>query len=179
MDNNIITNKKDYFDNLLLELSEPIYLTNRIDELDKEIYHNLWILSAPTAIVEQITTSDILGLIQKVKDKFKYKLAKSELDVDLIFYLWFEDIGQLRFNFINSNHKNLPFGCKIKFVDKPEDIINLYLESKHHDGLIPWEELQDIETSQQFVESEKLHNEIIDNFVLTVYKEIIYKQVNN
>ena len=55
-------------------------------------------------IISQTTTTDFLEFIQKVKDNYKNQLDKSTLDIDLIFYMWFDEMaGQLRFNFINSS----------------------------------------------------------------------------
>ncbi len=125
----MITNKSDFFNDLLLQISDPVYLTEKTDEINEEIYYNLWYLSAPTDILSQTTTTDFLEFIQKVKDNYKCQLDKSHLAIDLIFYLWFDEMaGQLCFNFINSNHDKLPFGCKLKITDRPEEIVDQYLK---------------------------------------------------
>ena len=167
------TNKADFFNDLSNQISEPLYLTDKTDEVNEEINHNLWILSAPTEIISQMTTTYFLEFIQNVKDNSKNQLDKSKLDIDLIFYLWFDEMaGQLRFNFINSNHDKLPFGCKINHTDRPEEIVDKYLKSQYHDG-ISWNEL---ETPEKIVESGSEEVELVDNFVLTVYQEKIKKQ---
>ena len=169
-------NKTDFFNDLSSRISEPIYLTDKTNEVDKEIKHNHWVLTASSDIIAQTTTSDFLEFIQKVKDNYKSQLDKSPLDIDLTFYLWFEEPGELCFNFINSNHYTLPFGCKLKSTDRPEEIIHEYLESKFHDQVIPWDELQTVETPEEIEEADRLEKELQDNFVLTVYQEIIKKQ---
>lgn len=169
-------NKTDFFNDLSSQISEPKYLTDKTDEVNEEIKHNHWVLTAPSDIVAQTTTADFLEFIQRVKGNYKIQLDKSSLDIDLIFYLWFDEIaGQLSFNFINSNHDKLPFGCKLKHTDKPEEIVDQFLKSKYHEG-IPWNELETIETPEQMAEADRLEEVLHDNFVLTVYQEIIKKQ---
>jgi len=166
----------DFFNDLSNQISEPLYLTDKTDEVNEEINHNHWSLSAPTDIISQTTITDFLEFIQKVKDNYKNQLDKSLLDIDLIFYLWFDEMaGQLRFNFINSNHNKLPFGCKLKHTDRPEEIVDQYLKSKYHEG-IPWNELETIETPEEIAEADRREKELHENFVLTVYQEKINKQ---
>ena len=169
-------NKTDFFNDLSSHISEPMYLTDKTDEVNEEIKHNHWVLTVPSDIVAQTTTADFLEFIQKVKDHYKSQLDKSSLDIDLNFYLWFEEPGKLCFNFINSNHDKLPFGCKLKYTDRPEEIVDEYLKSKYHDQVIPWDELQIAETPEEIAEADRLEKELHDNFVLTVYQEKIIKQ---
>jgi hypothetical protein len=169
-------NKTDFFNDLSSHISEPMYLTDKTDEVNEEIKHNHWVLTVPLDIVGQTTTAEFLEFIQKVKDNYKSQLDKSPLNIDLTFYLWFEEPGELCFNFINSNHDKLPFGCKLKFTDRPEDIVDEYLKSKYHDQVIPWDELQTVETPEEIAEADRLEKELHDNFVLTVYQEKIMKQ---
>lgn len=168
-------NKTDFFNELSSHISEPIYLTEKTDELNEEIKYNHWVLTAPSDIVTQTTTTDFLEFIQKVKDNYKSQLDKSQLDIDLTFYLWFEEPGELCFNFINSNHDRLPFGCKLKITDRANEIIDEYLKSKYHDQVIPWDELQTVETPEEIAEADRLEKELHDNFVLLVYQERIKK----
>jgi hypothetical protein len=169
-------NKTDFFNDLSNQISEPIYLTDKTDEVNEEIKHNHWVLTVPSDIVAQTTTADFLEFIEKVKDNYKSQLDKSSLDIDLTFYLWFEEPGELCFNFINSNHEGLPFGCKLKYTDKPEEIVDEYLKSKYHDQVILWDELQAVETPEEIAEADRIEKELHDNFVLTVYQEKIKKQ---
>jgi hypothetical protein len=168
-------NKTDFFNDLSSHISEPMYLTDKTDEVNEEIKHNHWVLTAPSDIVAQTTTAEFLAFIEKVKDSYKRQLDNSSLDIDLTFYLWFEEPGELCFNFINSNHERLPFGCKLKYTDRPEEIVDEYLKSKYHDKVIPWDELQTVETPEEIAEANRLEKELHDNFVLTVYQEKIQK----
>ncbi len=169
-------NKTDFFNDLSSHISEPMYLTDKTDEINEEIKHNHWVLTVPSDIAAQTTTAEFLEFIQKVKDNYKSQLDKSPLDIDLTFYLWFEEPGELCFNFINSNHDLLPFGCKLKYTDRPEEIVDEYLKSIYHDKVIPWDELQTVETPEEIAEADRLEKELHDNFVLTVYQEKIMKQ---
>ena len=169
-------NKADFFNDLSSHMSEPIYLTDKTDEVNEEIKHNHWVLTAPSDIVAQTTTAEFLEFIQKVKDNYKSQLDKSPLDIDLTFYLWFEEPGELCFNFINSNHDTLPFGCKLKYTDRPEEVVEQYLKSKYHDQVVLWDELETVETPEEIAEADRLEKELHDNFVLRVYQEKIKKQ---
>ena len=169
-------NKNDFFNELSYQISEPLYLTNKTDEINEEINQNNWHLSAPADILSQTTAADFLAFIQKVKDNYKNQLNKSQFDIDLIFYMWFDEMAcQLRFNFINSNHSKLPFGCKLTHLDRPEEIVDKYLKSHYNDG-IPMNELETNETQEQIEEAERHKKELRDNFVLIVYQEKIKKQ---
>lgn len=172
----MIANKTDFFNVLRSQISEPMYLTDRIDEVKEEIKFNNWIITAPSHIVNQTTTTDYLEFIQEVKENYRNQLDNSHLDIDLTFYLWADDLGALCFNFINSNHVRLPFGCKLKFTDSPEEIVDSYLHSKYHDRVIPWNELQSVETPEEIEEADRLEKELHDNYVLTVYQEKLQKR---
>jgi len=169
-------NKTYFFNDLSSQISEPIYLTDKTDEVNEEIKYNHWVLTVPSDIIAQTTTADFLEFIQKVKDNYKNQLDKSSLNIDLTFYLWFEEPGELCFNFINSNHYNLPFGCKLQYTERPEEIVEQYLKSKYHDQVVLWDELETVETPEEIAESNRLEKELHDNFILTVYQEKIKKQ---
>jgi hypothetical protein len=169
------TNKTEFFNYLSSQISEPIYLTDNTGDVNEEIKNNCWFLSTPSDIIAQSTTTDFLEFIQKVKDNYKSQLDNSHLNIDLIFYLWFDEMaGQLRFNFINSNHSRLPFSCKLKYTDTPKEIVDQYMKSKNHEG-IPWDELKTVETPEEIAEADRFKKELHDNFVLTVYQDIIKK----
>lgn len=170
-------NKTDFFNDLSSHISDPIYLTDKTDEVNEEIKYNHWALTIPSDVINQISTADFLEFIEKVKDNYKCQLNNSKVNIDLIFYLWFDEMsGQICFNFINSNHDRLPFGCKLKYTDRPEEVVDEYLKSNYHDQIIPWDELQTVETTEEFAEADRLEKELHDSFVLTVYQEDIKKQ---
>jgi hypothetical protein len=168
--------KIDFFNDLLNQISEPIYLTDRTDEIKEEVFNNSWSLGAPHEIISQIAPNELLDFIEKVKRAYKIQLDKSHLDINLIYYLWFDEMaGQIRFNFINSNHEGLPFGCKIKYSDSPEEIIEHYLKSEHP-GEILWGELETVEMTENNNKTDPQETALNIEFVLNVYKETIRKQ---
>lgn len=165
----------DYIEGLSKRIAEPIYLTNRTDEVKKEIYHNLWTFTIPSDIINQASPETIIEFVQKVKDQYRMQLQNSNLEIDLIFYIWFEEPGLLYFNFINSNHSELPFGCKFKILDSPEEIIEQFLKSKYPDNIIPWGEFKDIVTPEEMEEADRLEKELHEKYILSVYSETITK----
>ena len=169
-------NKTDFFNDLSNQISEPLYLTDKTDEVNEEVKFNYWQLGIPDDVLAETTVADLLEFIQLVKSNYRIQLNKSDFNIDLIFYLWVDEmVGQICFNFINSNHERLPFGCQLKFTDNAEDIIAKYFKSNYRNG-IPIDELETVETSEELSEEDILENELHDNFVLTVFQETIKKQ---
>ena len=96
------------------------------------------------------------------------------MDINLIYYLWFdEQAGQLRFNFINSNHDKLPFGCKLVFVDSEKEIIDDFLNSNYLDG-IHWSEFKVVDKAKQ-ENVAAVEEDNLEIFTLKVYKQMIYR----
>jgi len=115
---------------------------------------------------------DIRQIIKRIKTNRLEQLSKSTEEVDLIFYMWHDgQASQLRFNLINSNHKQLPFGAKINLVDSEALILNEFLKDDYHDG-IPFSELKEIKRNEN---GEFPPDEETESFVLNVYKELIKK----
>jgi len=99
-------------------------------------------------------------------------LIKSEAEVDMRYYSWFdEQAGQLRFNFINSNHKNLPFKSEVQLVESESSIIKGFLASNYHDG-IAWSELEEVESIENQGEDKTQYH-------IKVYMEILRKRNNS
>ena len=137
--------------------------------------------NANTRSLYAIRTSTLL--LKKWKNQFcilfyhlwqKQQLQQSDVDINLLYYLWFdEQAGQLRFNFINSNHDKLPFRCKLVFVDSEKEIIDDFLNSNYLDG-IPWSEFKVVDkTKQENVAA--VEEENLETFTLKVYKQMIYR----
>ena len=167
--------KTAFFKGLQSQLDDPVYLTEKTDELKLEIASNHWIVSVPPALVGQVSASDFLAFIQQVKDRYQVQLEQSGLDIDLIFYLWFEVPGRLCFNFINSNHGHLPFECKCNWVSAPEIIIEHFLSANNADQTIPWAEFETLQTPESITEAEMQALELRKKYVLNVYQETIQK----
>lgn len=151
--------KKKFFEYYYRHLKEPVYLTDSIDDLRKEIDYNCWYITIPEELKSEITLNDISEFIGLIKEEYTKQLKVSGLNINLWFYLWIdEQAGQLRFNFINSNHKELPFRCKIIRTNNMEFIIRKYLD---------FSDLTDVEKKFLHTEYES------SKFILNVYSEII------
>ena len=115
-----------------------LYLTDKTNHLNDEIYHNMVQFGLTYKLAEKISTEDILLFLSKVKSDRQKQLHKSEEKIGLLYYLWFDEMaGQLRFNFINSNHNKLPFGCNLEFVETEKIIVDNFIESYRIENVSP------------------------------------------
>ena len=161
--------KKEFFEKINEIKSDKIYLTENLNELNKEIEINHWSIGVDSETAKKINNNDLEDFLRKVVQNRISQLDKSDKNMGLIFYSWFdEQAGNLNFNFINSGHENLPFGAELEFVDSLDTIISDFLNSRYLDG-IPWEELEDV-TGDSDVNEET-------DFKLKVYKLKVYKEV--
>lgn len=163
--------KQVFLDFYYRQLEEPVYLTDSINQLEEEVSRNCWLISIPEELNSEITVDEISEFIRLVKQQYTKQLKASELNINLLFYLWIdEQAGQLHFNFINSNHAELPFGCNIITTDNMESIITEYLEfPDKYNGSIGFSDLSDIDDDFSDTEDES------SKFILNVYLEIIFK----
>ena len=151
-----------------LETSE-IFLTNSTDEIDLEIEQNTVQLSVTMNTAKQLSAIDLVAFLNRIKSNRLTQLRESGFDINLIYYLWFDELaGQLRFNFLNSNHVKLPFAGEIVFVNNEQEIINDFLNSNHLEG-IPWNELEFSESANE----KTAHPQITDDFKIKVYKQLL------
>ena len=120
---------KKYQDDLFKFAKVDIYLTDKTDEMEKEIYENYVKIGVPEEHLENISAIFFQSFLYEVKQNAKRNLDTNLLGVDLIFYVWFDaQAGQLRYNFINSNHERLPFTAEIQLVDDVYEICNLFVK---------------------------------------------------
>jgi hypothetical protein len=157
--------KEEFFQNLDEIVSDEIYLTESLDELDKEIQANHWSIGIDSDTAQLINNHDLQDFLRKVIQNRVKQLEDSDKKMGLLFYIWFDEQAcNLNFNLINSEHERLPFGAKLELVDSIDQVINDCLKSKYLDG-ISWNELKD-------VSGEMDNNDEIE-FKLKVYKERI------
>lgn len=121
--------KEEYFQDLAEVITDKIYLTESLSELDKEIRENMWALNIDSDMAEKVTVSDYSQFIDDVKLNRQLQLQQSNLNLDkLLFYLWHdEQAGQLRFNIIHAHHMKLPFHVVLETVDSQDEIIKAFL----------------------------------------------------
>ena len=169
-----MTPKEKYFGELSEFETAELFLTNITDLISEEVKHNCILISISSDDAKQTTTTDFVSFMNRVKANRKQQLQQSDVDINLIYYLWFdEQAGQLRFNFINSNHDKLPFGCKLVFVDSEKEIIDDFLNSNYLDG-IPWSEFKVVDKAKQ-ENVAAVEEDNLEIFTLKVYKQMIYR----
>lgn len=97
--------------------------------VDEETKHNCWSISLDDDLAKVCTVENLADFLKEVKTDRKKQLRNSNLKVGLIYYLWIDkQVGQLRFNFINSNHKNLPFKAQVTLVQTEDEVISEYMK---------------------------------------------------
>jgi len=164
--------KEEFIESLDDIVNDEIFITAETDLIDKEVSSNMWRISADDNVVSQLSAEDLMNVTQRIKDNRQEQLSKSAEEVDLIFYMWHDgQASQLRFNLINSNHKNLPFGTKLNLVDSEAAILNEFLKDDNQDG-IPSSELKEIKRNEN---GEFPFEDKSEPHVLNVYKELISK----
>jgi hypothetical protein len=91
--------------------------------------------------------------------------------------VWYDSgAGQLRFNFINTNHSKLPFGAKLNLDVSERQIVEAFIEDVWSVYNAEKKEEEDREESDKTIDWEKLEqveNERAANHTLSVYSEII------
>ena len=150
-------------------LDENIYITQSIDELEKEIQVNHWCITGSKEDINSLSKSEWKDYMLRLIDGRQKQLENSNLDTKLIFYCWYdEQAGYLAFNLINNNHSKLPFGAPVEFVSLEKIIDNFTNDISP--GIIPMEELVEI--------SKEEYEEIDDydpDYKVEVHQKIIEK----
>ncbi len=115
--------------NYLVEL--PVFITDSVNDLDTEIRDNCCHIGITEEVIPYVQPETLITFLDIVKKSRKKALQHSGLDIDLIYYIWHDQqAGQLRFNFINSNHLHLPFGAEVILADDEKAIVENYLNNK-------------------------------------------------
>lgn len=162
--------KEEFFENINEIISDKIYLTDSLDKLNEEIETNKWSIGIDFKTAKVIGNEDLKKFLGKVIQNRIEQINKSKLNINLIFYLWFDtQAGNLNLNFINTKHEKLPFGAELEFTDSMDTIINDFLNSRYLEG-IPFDELENV--SDDAIAKEK------NDYKLKVYQEEIVKTVN-
>jgi hypothetical protein len=141
--------KKEFFNSINDIISDKVYLTETLDELNKEIENNHWSIGIEAETSREIDSADLKEFLKKVIFNRIDQLEKSNKNLDLLFYLWFdEQAGNLNFSLINSNHNKVPFSATIEYVTEIDLILKDFLSSRYLDE-IPFDELSDEETEEK------------------------------
>jgi hypothetical protein len=141
-------------------IADELFIGASVDDLQKEIQQNMWLLSKPAGYGESV--QDWLDLINRIIENRKQQIAVSRHS--MIFYLWLDEQAcQLRFNLINDSHEFLPFNSNVELVQSFYKIVEAFLTSPYHNG-IPFGELDDMPLN------ETTDNSSLRTQLLQVYK---------
>ena len=162
--------KEEYFNQYESYITEKIFLTDKTSQVQNEIYENMLSFTVSKEQRTNLTNTDFINFLSRIKNNIKSQLNVSKTNSDLIYYIWYDEMaGQLRINFINANHSKLPFEAELEFTSNEVEIVNEFLESEYLDE-ITWNKLSDDTGDPQ-----KQESTVISDFKLKVYKEIIKK----
>ena len=156
-------NKEEFYKDLLEIKTDKLFITDRTDLLEKEIETNCWSISVPPELSEVIGNEELIQFLADVKINRIEQLNQANANIDLIYYLWHDEMaGQLRFNFINKNHKELPFKASIETADSEKLVIRKYLV--------------DLKESKGYEKNDSEFNGNESDFKLEVYKEYLKRK---
>ena len=128
----------EYIDEVHELAKAEIYITDKTDNVNKEIEENCVKIGVPEHLVNDIDPLTFSIFLSTVKQNAKAQLNKSELNVSLIFYAWLdEQAGQLRYNFINNNHDKIPFGVELNFVDDAWIVCKAWVDQMQNNAVLP------------------------------------------
>jgi len=83
----------------------------------------MWMIAFSDDQCASLTTSDLLGLFERIINNRQQQLDQAPVNHGMIFYLWFDEQAiQLRFNLILDFHEHLPFGCQLNVLSAYERI---------------------------------------------------------
>ncbi len=127
--------KQEFFKDIEVIKSDKLFLTDSIDHVNEEIKHNCWSISINDELSKEFSVDELSNFLKEVKTDRREQLRRSKSKVGLIYYVWVdEQAGQLRFNFINSNHDKLPFRSQLTLVTTENEILTDYLTRREIDS---------------------------------------------
>ena len=133
-----MTTYNEYIDEVYELAKAEIYITDKTDNVNKEIEENSVNIGVPEHLVKDIDPLTFSIFLSTVKQNAKAQLNKSELNVSLIFYAWLdEQAGQLRYNFINSNHDKIPLVAELNFVEDAHIICKAWVDRMQNNAVLP------------------------------------------
>ena len=124
--------KKEFLKDIEDIKSDKLLITESTDNVDQEIKKNCWSISINDELSNEFSADELASFLKEVKTDRREQLRESKIKVGLIYYVWVDgQAGQLRFNFINSNHDKLPFGSQLTLVTMENEILTDYLTRPH------------------------------------------------
>jgi hypothetical protein len=128
----LLMTKQEFFKDIEDIKSDKLLITDSVDNLNEEIKNNCWSIQFDDELSMEFSVDELADFLKEVKTNRRKQLKQSKIKVGLIYYVWVDgQAGQLRFNFINSNHEKLPFRSQLTFVTKEDEILTDYLTRPH------------------------------------------------
>lgn len=147
-----IMDKIEFFQSLEDIVVDPLFIGDRMQDLEEEIANNTWSMSISEKLANEIVVEDFIDLFHRVIMNRREQIRGSNNRAGMLFYIWFDwQSAQLKFNLISDYDIGLPFGCEIEITDKLELIIKEFLSFPYHDGF-PFEEVEDDDDDEQMEE---------------------------
>ena len=160
-----------YFEQFRSFETAQLYITHRTDDVRNEIYHNCLYFDLKVNHSGDLSEAAFARFLSIIKTNRQAQWKAAAATAGMIYYIWFDEMaGQLRINFINSNHSKLPFGCAVEFVADEKEIINLFLNSTNK-GTISLSALKDPEGSESTNAADA------KGFILKVYQETFIDEI--
>lgn len=133
--------KNTFLNNLSEFEMADLFLTDKTDQIAKEIYHNTLTLTLSTEVAKEISAEEMLASLAKIKTSVQSQLLNNPLGIDMNYHVWFNELeGQLIICLINANHDRLPLEGEMQFVATEHEVIYRFLTSPYLDGLLIGEE---------------------------------------
>ena len=127
--------KQEFFKTIEDIKSDKLLITDSVDNLNEEIQNNCWSISINDELSKEISVDELANFLKEVKKDRQEQLRHSNSKAGLVYYVWVDgQAGQLRFNFINSNHGKLPFGSQLTFATIEKEILTDYLTRRNSDS---------------------------------------------
>ena len=127
-----IMTKKEFLKYIEDIKTDKVLIIDSVDRLDEEVETNCWAISINDKLSKRFSIDELSSFLNEVKTDRREQLRRSKINVGLIYYVWVDgQAGQLRFNFINSNHDKLPFRSQLTLVTMENEILTDYLTRPH------------------------------------------------
>lgn len=115
-------------------LNDEIMLLGNTNNIDEEIYHNMWIIDIELEFGKQMKLQDLTKFIKNLLHNRSLQVQKKYPGARATFYLWYDPQSvQLKFNILSGEKITLPFGCTINIHNSPLSILKTFLDDIHSD----------------------------------------------
>jgi len=154
---------------------ESIYLSGKMtqDDMYKELYANSWGIIIDYELAKKITSDELAEFISDLIKFRSQEILMIKPISKATLYFWFDHQAlQLCFNILSGKNRDLPFGCKVNFVDYPYPILNLFLKVAYNNALhgnyLGITEIIEND-NQKFIENDD-YEVNLENFIIDVWK---------